>query len=168
MSALAPGYRWLLLLSLALNIGLGAALTATYWQHSHGQTSAENRRWGRIPDPRFFARALEATDRKVLLDVLEKHRGQLGEHYRPLGHARRQLVEALRAEPFDPAALQQAFAQMRGSEAGTSNAMHSFMLDLATQLSSDGRKRIADKMQRGRHAERRERRAGNPEAAPRD
>ena len=166
MSTISSGYRWLLLLSLALNIGLGTALVSSYWHHSHHPTNGENRRWGRIPDPRMFARALEAADRKVLLEVLEKHRAELSQNYRPLGYARRQMAEALRAEPFDPVAMETAFAQMRGFEAGTSNAMHQFMLDLATQLSSDGRKRIADQMQRS-HAHRRERRA-NAEATQRE
>jgi uncharacterized membrane protein len=104
-----------------------------------------------------LARTLDEADRKILLEVVATHREQLGDRFRPLGHARRELAEALRTEPFDPAAMQSAFAHMRESEAGTAAAMHAFMLDLATQVSADGRKRIADQLERGRHGRRHER-----------
>lgn len=151
MSALPRAYRYLLLLSLALNLGLGASLVASHWHHRPDEPSASERRWARIPDPRMFARSLDEADRKVLSAVLEAHRPALGAHFRPLGVARRQLAEALRAEPFDPAAMQQAFEGMRGAEAGTAQAMHAFMLELATKVSPAGRQRIADHLERRGH-----------------
>lgn len=151
MSALPRNYRALLLLSLALNLVLGTALVAIHWHHPDDTPSVAERRWARIPDPRQLARTLDDADRKVLSEVIEAHRGELGEHFRPLGHARRALAEALRAEPFDPAAMQRAFEQMRSSESGTANAMHAFMLELATKVSPAGRQRIADHLERGGH-----------------
>lgn len=157
MSALPRTYRYLLLLSLALNLGLGAAFVAMHWHHPSGPSSSMERRWARIPNPRMLAGALDEADRKILLEVVETHRGKLGEQFRPLGGARRELAEALRAEPFDPAAMQRAFDQMRDSESGTAQAMHAFMLDLATRVSPAGRQRIADQLERGRHGHRHER-----------
>jgi uncharacterized membrane protein len=157
MSALPRTYRYLLLLSLALNLGLGAALFTAQWHHQQSRQEGADRRWARIPNPRMLAGALDDADRKILLEVVESHRSKLGEHFRPLGGARRELAEALRAEPFDPAAMQRAFERMRDSESGTAAAMHAFMLDLATRVSADGRKRIADQLERGRHGHRHER-----------
>ncbi len=151
MSAMSRTYRYVLLLSLALNLGLGAALVAIHWHHPTGESIAGERRWARIPNPRMLAGALDEADRKILLQVVETHRDQLGERFRPLGGARRELAEALRAEPFDPAAMQRAFDQMRESESGTAEAMHAFMLELATRVSPAGRQRIADQLERGRH-----------------
>lgn len=167
MSAVPRNYRWLLLLSLALNLGLGAALGAMHWHHQQGnQAGTSERRWSRIPNPRMLARTLEEADRKILLEVIEVHRGKLGDHFRPLGHARRELADALRAEPFDPAAMQAAFERIRDSESGTASAMHAFMLELATRVSSDGRKRIADQLERGRHGHRHEHEENNKDPAP--
>lgn len=157
MNRVPRTYRYLLLLSLALNLGLGAALFTAHWhQQQSGTSGISDRRWARIPNPRMLARALDEADRKILLEVVESHRGKLGEHFRPLGGARRELAEALRAEPFDPAAMQRAFERMRDSESGTATAMHAFMLDLATRVSADGRQRIADQLERGRHRHRHE------------
>ena len=157
MSALPRPYRYVLLLSLALNLGLGAALVAIHWHHPFGEQSQGERRWSRIPNPRMLAGALDEADRKILLEVIETHRGKLGEQFRPLGHARRELAQALRAEPFDPAAMQSAFERMRDSESGTAAAMHAFMLELATRVSPAGRQRIADQLERGGHGHRHER-----------
>jgi uncharacterized membrane protein len=158
MSSVPRKHRYLLLLSLALNLGLGAALLSAHWHQQQASTSGmSDRRWARIPSPRMLAGALDEADRKILLEVIETHRGKLGEHFRPLGGARRELAEALRAEPFDPVAMQRAFGRIRESESGTATAMHAFMLDLAIRVSPSGRQRIADQLERGRHGRRHER-----------
>ena len=149
MNALPKRYRWLLLLSLALNIGVVTALVAHHW-HGHERHGSAERRWSRLPDSRQLARVLEGADRRILREVLERHHEQIGGQYRPLGHARHDVAQALRAEPFDPDALNQAFASMRRNEGAMGEAMNAFMLDLASRISADGRQRIADRMQRGR------------------
>ncbi len=165
MNALPKRYRWLLLLSLALNIGLVTALVAHHWHDNERHASAE-RRWSRIPDSRQLARALEDADRRILGEVLERHRQHISGPYRPLGNARREVAEALRAEPFDPDDLSLAFADMRSSEDAMGEAKHAFMLELATRISADGRQRIADRMQRGRRGRDTERRRAPEASAP--
>ena len=149
MSAMPKRYRWLLLLSLALNLGLASALVAHHWRGDERHGSAE-RRWSRLPDSRQLARVLGDADQRILRQVLDSHREQIGGQFRPLGDARRDVAQALRAEPFDPQRLSLAFARMRGSEGAMGQAMHDFMLDLATQVSADGRQRIAERLERGR------------------
>lgn len=166
MSALPGRFRALLLLSLALNLALGAALLMLHWQpfHDHG---GGDRRWSRVPDPRALAHALEAGDREILQEVLERHRPALVEQFRPLGQARRGLAEALRTEPFDPSRMDAAFAQMRAAEGGGAEAMHAFMMDLAPRISAAGRIRIAEHLERGRSGRRdRDRDRGAAEPAP--
>lgn len=162
MNTMPKRYRWLLLLSLALNLGLGAALMAHHWHLSQHQGSGE-RRWARLPDARQLTRALDEPDRAVLRKVMESHREALGSQFQPMGDARREVAEALRAEPFDPDALTRAFARIRDSEGNMANAMHAFMLDLATQVSAQGRQRIADRMERSRHRHGGERRQADSE-----
>lgn len=162
MSALPGRFRALLLLSLALNLALCVALVMLRWQpfHDHG---GGDRRWSRVPDPRALAHALEADDRQILTEVLERHRPALVEQFRPLGQARRGLAEALRTEPFDPGRMDAAFAQMRAAEGGGAEAMHAFMMDLAPRISAAGRVRIAEHLERGRGGRRdRERDAAAP------
>lgn len=150
MSPMPQRYRWLLLLSLALNLGLATALVAHHW-HQSERPGSDERRWARLPDSRQLVKALDGPDRDILSAVLESHREALGSNFRPLGDARRDIAEALRADPFDPTALDRAFAQTRDREGNMANAMHAFMRDLATRVSAQGRQRIADRMERGRH-----------------
>ncbi|GMU42887.1 MAG: periplasmic heavy metal sensor [Xanthomonadales bacterium] len=164
MNVLPRPYRYLLLLSLALNLGLGAAFATMHWQHRHGgHPEAGERRWARVPMPRHLLRVLEDPDRAILREVFERHREDLRAHYQPLGAARRELAEALRAEPFDPSAMERAFAGMRGAEGETANAMHAFMLELATRISADGRQRIARQLER--HGHEHEHRGGHAPSA---
>jgi uncharacterized membrane protein len=156
MSALPSRYRYLLLASLALNLLLASALTVVHWHPFHDAPAGAERRWARVPDPRALARTLEAEDRAILLEVIERHRAELGEHFRPLGSARRELAEALRREPFDPAQMDAAFQHMRAAEGGTADAMHAFMLDLAPKISAAGRRRIAEHLERGHGGHRRD------------
>ncbi|MFO1494678.1 MAG: periplasmic heavy metal sensor [Lysobacterales bacterium] len=164
MSALSGRFRALLLLSLALNLALSAALLMCHWQPFRDHDHAD-RRWARVPDPRALAHALDDADRQILQQVLERHRAALVEQFRPLGQARRQLAEALRSEPFDPARMDAAYAQMRAAEGGGADAMHAFMRDLAPQISAAGRVRIAEHLERGRGG-RRERTEAAPAAPP--
>lgn len=168
MNSLPGAYRWLLLLSLALNLGLGAAVAVQHWHHHHpGEHMSGERRWARVPDPRHLARLLGEADRAILREVFDKHREALRGRYQPLGAARRQLAEALRSEPFDPAAMQRAFDSIRGAEGDTANALHTFMLELATRVSADGRRRIAEQLERrGHDHSHRKRGEGEPPAKP--
>jgi uncharacterized membrane protein len=163
MNAMPKRYRWLLLLSLALNLGLASALVAHHW-HGYERHGSGERRWSRLPDSRQLARVLGDADQRILREVLDSHREQIGGQFRPLGDARRDVAQALRAEPFDPQNLSLAFTRMRGSEGAMGEAMHDFMLDLATQVSADGRQRIAERMERGRRGRGAER-GKAPEAA---
>jgi|CXWL01.1.fsa_nt_gi uncharacterized membrane protein len=148
MNTLPRSVRLILLLSLALNLGLGAALLSMHLHVRDAQGAVDDRRWARIPDPRALAHILDANDRKVLDEVIASHRDELRAHFRPLGEARREMAGVLRSEPFDPAALDQAFALVREREAETANAMHQFMLDLAPKLSPAGRQRVATLLER--------------------
>ncbi len=164
MSQLPRIFRILLLVSLAFNIGLGAALISLHLHARDAYGASEGKRWARIPDPRALARILGEPDRVVLRTVIATHQQQLREHFRPLGLARREMSAVLRQEPFDPAALEQAFAKVRIGETETAEAMHRFMLDLAPKLSPEGRQRIAALLEK-RHRHRRERgREGQNEA----
>lgn len=163
MSQLPRIFRILLLVSLALNIGLGAALISLHLHARDANGAAEGKRWARIPDPRALARVLGEPDRVVLREVIGNHHQQLREHFRPLGRARRELSTVLRQEPFDMAALEQAFAKVRVSETETAEAMHRFMLELAPKLSPEGRQRIAALLEK-RHQHRRDRRREREDA----
>jgi uncharacterized membrane protein len=172
MNAMPKRYRWLLLLSLALNLGLGSALVAHHWPGDERHGSGE-RRWSRLPDSRQLARVLGDADQRILRELLDSHRESIGGQFRPLGDARRDVAQALRAVPFDPETLSLALTRMRDSEGAMGKAMHAFMLDLATQVSADGRQRIAERMERGRRGrggdrEKAEDRAPQTEAPPQE
>lgn len=164
MSQLSRPLRLLLLLSLALNLALGSTLLVQHLRSDTPGTASEERRWSRMPSPRHLARVLDEGDRQILLALAEQHRQPLSRSYRPLGQARRSLAQALRAEPFDPDALQAAFEQTREHQAATGAAMNAFMLDLTRQISPEGRHKIAEQLER--RSGRRSREGGTREREP--
>jgi len=100
------------------------------------------RRWheGRSPDS--FEREM---DRPAAMRGMWKTHGPVLEHRRAaLDIARRAVREALVAEPFQPQALEAALAKLRGETDETQAALHRALVQMATELSPEERRRLAD------------------------
>ena len=121
--------RWVLLLSLALNVALGAALLLPLVaaDHYRGQRSGHSHGGDHMPSPRQLRRLLGEEREAVVDAVFEKHRPALRETFRPLHAARGAVHAAMHAEPFDRAALDAAFAELRERDAATAAAVQAML-----------------------------------------
>jgi uncharacterized membrane protein len=138
---IARPVRLLLIGSLALNILLGAALlTALALAHLDG---------GRIvhapdlPSPRALARHLSDDERDRLHAILQTQRAGFRAHAREVLGARQAVHAALVAEPFDAERFAAALAELHGRQARLGSEAQQALVDLASSLDADGRRRLA-------------------------
>lgn len=85
--------------------------------------------------------------REQFRTAMAPHREQLREHYGQVRAARAEVGEALRAEPFDPPRLTEAFSALRDAEATASQASHAALTAVATELDASGRERMAERVE---------------------
>jgi Spy/CpxP family protein refolding chaperone len=160
---LPPAVRWLLLASLALNVALGAAL-ALPWLASDHYKPTHSRMHGRdhMPSPRHLRRVLGEDRSTVVEAVMQRHRPHIRATFPPLREARRATHAAMAADPFDAAALERAFAELRERDARSTTAIQAMLAELMTQLTPAERAKIVASMPRRDHVRRR------GQEAPRD
>ncbi|MCX7562358.1 periplasmic heavy metal sensor [Xanthomonadaceae bacterium XH05] len=149
--------RYILLASLALNLALGVGLA---WVVFHSRpVPAEMRH--REPRPMFHPGSLRhalSEERGELVDaVMAKHREAMHARIGHMAKARDAVREALQAEPFEPARLDDAFAQLRASESRTAEEAHALLADLASRATPEERQRLARLIGPRHRGERRER-----------
>ncbi len=145
-------FRLLLIVSLAANLLLGGIFAGGFieaWRR--GPEAAD----GRPPPFRLhMGRLLEHLPEAVRDDareVMERHRGEMRGSVRAMRRARREVREALAAEAFDPARLEAALAELRTRGSGAQAAMHGAMLELASSLTPEARRALAEGLARRRH-----------------
>ncbi len=157
-----------LLLSIALNLLLGAALAAGWWQHGHGH----GRGFGgavRMPRAETLARVPPESDHAALDAAYARHRAKVRAGFGGMREARQDVRDALAAEPFDAARLDAALADMRERERVVAKEVHALLTDVSSNVSEEGRAAVAKlvtshRARRGTH-HRRDDRARN-ETAP--
>ena len=154
MSETSPRLRTALLLSLAVNVLLAAALAAGAWRQSGRVEQAGVPM--RMPGPMQIARALPEEDRPVMRDVLAEHRGEMRPRIMEARRARQAVRDALLADPFDAAALERALAEMRMRDSEVVTFAQTLLAEVAGKVSPQGRQAMAKVIERGR--ERRSRR----------
>ena len=113
MAVPAPrSLRFALLVSLALNLLLAAAL-AVVWLDP--QRSADPIGVGpiRVPHAEKLLRVLPDADRPIAGEIVEKHRSGIRAQLPPLHAARRELRDAFNADPPDPARIDAALKEVR-------------------------------------------------------
>ncbi len=80
--------------------------------------------------------------RKKAWRHLDDRTGELRERSKALMSARGAVAEALVAEPFDKAVLEQAFADLREASDATQSALHTIIVNAAEGLPADERGRL--------------------------
>ena len=157
MSGMSRSARVLLLASLALNIVLGVALLIAAPWSDPPRDGMRGRHGGVFPgliDPRALRAALGPERQDALDGILQSHREAMRTHLGALFEARRAVRDAIVAEPFDRAALDAAFEDLRSAEAATANEAQALFGDVLAQTSMAERQRLAELMPRrggGRH-----------------
>lgn len=151
--------RILLIVSLSLNLLLGAAFATTLFQYFRQDLSLT--RVPDLPSPRVLARHLEEHERARLRSILQAHRPG----YRKAGgeviEARRRVALALTSEPFNAAAMSAALGDLLSGHGHMRAQAQASLVELAEGMDAEGRKRLAQAILRP-HSARGERHDPDP------
>jgi uncharacterized membrane protein len=148
--------RWIAVLSAALFVSLALNIFVAGWVAGHGI--------GRPGGPGMMSeggirlgmqrvlRVLPPDDRKLMEGLFEARRSAIRGAFEALREAREAVGDTLRAEPFDQAAFERAYAEMRRRSAEIQESIHDVIMAAAPRLSPTGRRELAEA--RWRHDER--------------
>ena len=129
--------RWALPLSLAVNIFLLTVIVVHEWQRPHGP-----------PDPRRMlediARTLPDADAVQLRRAFAADPLLQQDPFADGGDPMAAVRAAMRAEPFDPAALKAAITRVHQRHDAFDQALERALVAAATAMSPEGRRRLAD------------------------
>ncbi|QFU09739.1 hypothetical protein PARPLA_00698 [Rhodobacteraceae bacterium THAF1] len=134
-STLPRLWRFVLIGSLALNLAVAGVVLGQVFD---GPDRDRGPRMGGPAAP--LVRALDKPDRQALVDDLRA--GPRG----PRGRGLESVLEALRAIPFDPEALQIAFAEARRIGDARVARTEAALIDRLTQMSPEARDAYADRL----------------------
>jgi uncharacterized membrane protein len=132
---------WVLIASLALNLFLGAVVGMRYWrEHVRASERSMMGPMGRL------ASGLPESARAKVKAVMDGRQAQLQEQRREFRRAQTEATQALAAEPFDKAKAEAAFVEARRRSNAMSELMHSTMIEVSAQLTSDERKAFRERL----------------------
>jgi uncharacterized membrane protein len=137
---LAKPLRWLLLVSLALNLLVAGLVVGALLRHD-----GPRRHMAMGPGP--FAQALSAEDRRAILTSLRDRPG-----FGPPGREERQqamaeVLAALRSEPFDRSRAEAAMASQADRLATVEGAIRGAMIERIASMSSQDRAAFAERLE---------------------
>lgn len=148
--------RWLtiaLVISLGINLLILGAIAGHLlsgqrhmWQRPgmmQGEAGRGSDRPGDMVIQRMTA-ALPAEHRPAFEAAMAQHRAQLVEAGRTVRDARMKVRDAMVAEPFDPAKLDAAFAELRARSQELQTAVHAGVSAAAAKLPADARQKLAE------------------------
>jgi uncharacterized membrane protein len=145
-----PAGRWLLLGSLALNLVLlPAVLLPWFGVGITPEPPAEHRQRRSLPSPWALRAALDEDGRERFNLVMERHRPMMRAAIREVRGSRREVDAAIRAEPFDGSALEQALSGLRRHEAAATAAVHALLVEAIAELDRSQRTALAEQLWRG-------------------
>jgi len=138
--------RWLLVGSLALNlffVGTLGALALRHYVLPAPQATSERPRTAAARIERLVA-LLPAADAEKLRTAFRAREGAAEGARETLNRAFERMQAALRAQPFDPAQLRTALADVRTARPAYEQVMQEIYLSAATAMSPEGRAKLAD------------------------
>ena len=106
-------------------------------------------------------RSLPPEARAVALDVFGDRRAMVRDRLADMRRTHRATYEALTAEPFDPAALTAALADLRSQVDGLQLSVHQALVDVASQLDAEDRRAMAETLRDLAQGQRRNHRPGH-------
>jgi uncharacterized membrane protein len=153
IGSLSRPVRLLLVGSLALNLfGIGAiAADAVMDDDGHGGLFGGHCRPPRftgLPSPRELREVLPESDQAKLDKLLEANRAQFHQRRDELFAARQAVADAIKAEPFDRAKLETAFAALRERDAAMAAGAQDWLVDFVAGLDPAGRAKVAELLTR--------------------
>jgi uncharacterized membrane protein len=143
--------KWLLaglIVSLGLNLFLGSMIFGRHFHRPHGEMFAEravpaaDRPLRRIAQ-RMFA-SIPDDQRPILESAFAEQRPKLTAASQAARDAREKVRVILGTEPFDQAALDRAFTELRGRTEEVQKVMQTTIGSAAAKMTPEGRKRLAE------------------------
>lgn len=132
--------RIFLVVSLALNLFLAGVMVAWHMRPPPPPP----------PGPWFdrmiqrMAADLPPADRDILQSAYQVRKGELDRMDKDVQAARERVSAAMRAQPYDPAALEQAMAAARDAREPAVETVEQAVADAAARMSPEGRIKLAD------------------------
>lgn len=155
--------RWLLVASLALNVGILAGLG---WAHfSDDGPHQRHMRMARgtmMPSPRLLRGVLPAERRAVADAVMAAHRAPIQEAVGRVFEARARVHALVTAETLDRPALDRAFADLRARDAEAAIAVQAMLTELVSELTPEERRALGEAVHRHHPRMHHGERAGRP------
>jgi len=146
MSRLRGGWlSALLIVSLAFNLFvLGAVIAHHIWDRHHGDR-INGPGFTQLLPHRFFAE-LSDSRRDELVKLIRQHRHEFGRGRAKLRQAARAVADALEAEPFDQAKLDQALQDFAKTGHALIDMGASVAQDVVSHLTPAERKKLAERL----------------------
>lgn len=132
--------RVFLVLSLALNLFLGGVMVA--W-HMRPPPPPPQGPWFERMIQRMST-DLPPADRDVLQAAYQTRKGELDRMDKDVQAARERVGAAMRAQPYDPAALDKAMADARDAREPVLESVEQAVAEAAAKMSPEGRMKLAD------------------------
>lgn len=138
--------RWLLVASLALNVGLLSGIAWKYLDRDDPPKRIHLRmaRGTMMPSPHLLRRALPEDRRAVVDAVLAEHHEQIHASVGAVFEARARVHALVTAETLDRPALDRAFADLRARDAEAATAVQAMLTELVTELTPEERRALGE------------------------
>ena len=144
---LDPGtMRWLLPVSLTLNLVFAGAAGASFLRHSAAVPLEPVTHMTRGAEQRLdrIATSLPAPDAQIMRSAIRADAAKVVAAQASLRLSQEDVRNSLRAEPFDPAAVRAAMAETSAARGNYDQILQNVITSAATKMSPVGRSKLAD------------------------
>lgn len=146
-----PALRWLLVVSLALNLAVIAGIAWHHLGDGEHRRARMHAMHAPMPNPMLLRRVLSEERQAVVDATLDAHRPRIRASVRAVIAARREAHALMTAETLDPQALDAAFETLRQRDAEAAAAVQAMLTDLLPKLTPEERQKLGEAMHRPRH-----------------
>jgi uncharacterized membrane protein len=138
--------RWLLPVSLTLNLVFAGAAGAAFLRHSAAVPLEPVTHMTRGAEQRLdrIATSLPAPDAQIMRSVIRAEAVKVVAAQASLRLSQEDVRNSLRAEPFDPAAVRAAMAETSAARDNYDQVLHDLIASAAARMSPVGRSKLAD------------------------
>ncbi|MGA8616765.1 MAG: periplasmic heavy metal sensor [Xanthobacteraceae bacterium] len=139
--------RWLLPVSLTLNLAFAGAAGASFLRHSAASVPLEPvTHMTRGAEQRLdrIATSLPAPDAQIMRSAIRAEAAKVVAAQASLRLSQEDVRNSLRAEPFDPAAVRAAMAETSAARDNYDQVLHDLIASAAARMSPVGRSKLAD------------------------
>ncbi len=135
---------WALVASLAFNLFFVGLIGATAWRWHNRQAQGMG-----FAGAGWMVQLMPEDIRMQLRERMQQRRLDMRERVLEVRQAQLAVVRALAAEPYDKAAVERAFAELRQRQGRVQEVLQGTLADAAAELSPEMRKTLIDRLPPG-------------------